>query len=134
MLGSLIAVLFGCVFVILGLWWWYSRRKFFKRAIMVSGIITGYKNYQDREGDGKETTMYHAIATFELDGEKREVVSLWSTSVKPKIGKPCQVGINPDDMNEARIYSKMEGFFNWILIGFGLLAIVLGIGSLTGKF
>lgn len=113
----------------IGLWGLWSDIKFFKTAIKIPGVITGYKE----KLSGAERIMYQTIATFEFDGKKREVIETrHASSYKPTLGKPCQVGINPYNIQEARIYSKMNLFFYVIFIALGLLMI--GIGVSVFKF
>ena len=118
----MIAILFGVVFVAIGLWKLYSRHKFFKKAIIIQGVITGYKSYRD---DG--TTMYTPIATFEFDGQKRECVDSFSSSWKPTIGKLCKIGVNPNNIEEARIYSTGETIFWWVWVGIAVISLLAGI-------
>ncbi|MBP5404036.1 MAG: DUF3592 domain-containing protein [Elusimicrobiaceae bacterium] len=131
---SLVCVLVGsgAGMFALGAWGFWSDRKFFKNAIIVPGTITGYR--ENFRGGDSDCTMYTKIATFEFDGQKREVVDMrHSSSYKPTIGSPCQIGVNPNDINEARIYSKTNLLFYWIFILVGLLMIVLGIAVFMGE-
>lgn len=114
----------------IGLWGLWSDIKFFKTAIKVPGVITGYK-----EKLGGEDIMYHRVATFEFDGQKREVIETrHASSYKPTLGKPCQVGVNPYNIQETRIYSKMNLFFYVLFIALGLLMIGIGFSVFMGKF
>ena len=138
MFGIIMTILLGIMFIAFGGWGVYSRRKFFKHAIMLPGTVTGFKTEQSFEHDKRrghrEVTMYYTVATFEFEGQKREVVSKWASSAKPQLGTPCQIGVHPQNIADARIYSKTEGVICWCILAGGIVAMLLVLGTLTGKF
>lgn len=105
----------------IGSWLWYSRTMFFRNAIMVPGTIVRYEKSIDRDRDSHETrTMYTPVVSYSFNGESREIKSnISSSDINPAdIGKPCQVGINPQNPYEVRIYSKWE-----FMLAIGLVVI-----------
>ena len=131
---KLIVILLGCMLLAAGFWKVYSRRQFLNQATIVPGIITGYKSYQGDTNNGQFVTMYYTVATFEFNGIKAEAISDGASSIEPKIGKPCQVYVNPNHIEEARIYFKSDIFLGWVLMGGGLVAVLLGIIIPTSKW
>lgn len=123
----MILILFGVLCLAIGFWGLHSRRKFFKHAIVVPGVICEYKSYQKRVPRGREVTMYQAVVSFEFDGQSRTLTDAWASSVKPQVGKQCQVGVNPNNVEDARIDSKGGTVFYWVFIGFGVIGLLMGI-------
>lgn len=116
-------------------WCLRSYRQFFREAIMVPGVITGYKSYQSKDTEtGNETTMYRTVVTFEFDNQTRTLTSHSASSIKPKMGKLVHVGVNPTDIQEARIYSKGTIVLLGFMMGLGLLTMGLGAAEVCGKF
>ena len=91
------------------------------RAIRVPGVVVDYASQPGSKGG----TVYAPIAAFEFDGEQRRVTGSIYSSGKPKMGKQCIVGVDPYDIEKARIYSK------WNYVFYGLF-LVIGIGLLIG--
>ncbi len=97
---------------------------FFQRAIKVPGVVSDYITSQGSKG----RTMYRAVVSFEFDGKTRTISSSLGKSWKPALGKQCQVGINPTNLNDARIYSRLP--MPWgFLIGFGLTFLLVGLSD-----
>jgi len=129
-IGLAIGLAVGFGLFALGCFFWIKHIRFFKRAIMLWGKVVDYESYEDSEG----TTMYHAVVGYEFDGENRTVVdNSVSSSWKPKIGKIRQVGVDPLNPQDARIYSKIP-IGPVISVGLGLLLLFLGLPSLIQRF
>ena len=127
-------ILFGCLFFIIGLFLLLSHRKFFKHAIILPGIITGHSSFEHTDSKGRQCTLYRKVISFEFDGQTRQFTNYRSaSSSKPKIGTSCKVGVNPNDIQDVRIYSTFSIIILWFMMASGLLFIVLGIGQLTAK-
>ena len=110
----------------------YDHIIFFKKAIRVPGTIVRYDSYEDtdRDDDGhtRTTTMYRKVVSYSFGGETREITSSFSSSRYDEntVGQTCEVGINPKNPYDARIYSKGEIILAVVLIGLGgILALVI---------
>ena len=122
--GNVGLFLVGVCFAGTGFAFWWRDRKFFKRAIMVRGVVSGIHERQDYDHErNKRQTMYSAIVTFEFDGQTRQVTDSSSSSWKPTLGKERWVGIDPQDIQNARVYSRFWQFFYLIFICLGLVMI-----------
>ncbi len=128
----MLAILFGVLLIGLGCFLWRRHKKFFKHAILVPGAISSYTTYESK-GEHGPTTMYTPIISFEFDGKPRTVAHPISSSSKPEIGKTYQVGVNPYNIEEARVYFKGEKTAMWILMAVGLGLLLLGIAGVCGK-
>lgn len=119
--------LVGMLFTGVGLLFWFRERNFFKRAIMVRGIVTGISESQSHDSDHKNQTMYSAIVTFEFDGQTRQVTEGSSSSWKPKLGTVRQVGVDPADIQNVRVYSRFILIMSagFILLGLSLMGAQL---------
>ena len=129
----MLAILFGILLMGLGCYLWRRHRKFFKHAILVPGAISSYTTYESKGEHGHKTTMYTPVISFEFDGKSRTVSYPISSSSKPEIGKAYQVGVNPYNIEEARVYSKGEIAAIWIVTAMGLILLFLGIAIVCGK-
>lgn len=129
--------MFGFIFpvILVGFGYYLLRRhyKFFKNAIRVCGTITSYKSYISRDRHGNSTTTYTPIISFEFDGQQRTVSHPVSSFIKPEIGKLCQVGVNPYNIEEVRVYSKLWLGITWGVFGIGLAGLALWIAFICGK-
>ena len=123
LIDSLICIGFGLAFLLVGFVGLYLQKQFFERAIKIVGQVTDYEESENREGK----PMYRSVVSYEFNGETRTIVSALRTPWKPKIGAPCQVGVDPINPQHARIYSKTSFLFFWLFIGFGVAFLLLGI-------
>lgn len=123
--------MFGFIFPVIlvgfGCYLFHRHRKFFKNAIRVPGTITSYTSSVSTDSHGHRSTTYTPIVSFEFDGKQRTVSHPISGPSKPEIGTPVQVGVNPYNIEEARVYSKLEVALIWGTMGLGLLLLVLWI-------
>ena len=124
MRGNLIFLAIGIVCLSIGLIGLCRHILFFQRAIKVPGRVSDYTTSRGSKGG----TVYHAVVSFEFDGELRKISSPVGKSWKPTIGKQCQVGIDPTNFSKARIYTRVP--MPWgFLIGFGLTFLLVGFSD-----
>jgi len=108
--------LIGCAFFAMGWFCSMSYYEFFRRAIILPGEVTSY---------AEERGMYRAIASYFVDGKAETVVSNFKSSGKPTIGKKCKVGLNPDNMQIARIQEGLWFFLIFAGIGLAMWGLML---------
>lgn len=123
----MLELIIGLVLFGIGEWCLYSHKKFFKNSIIVQGIVSSHEPYRTYDSDGHKTTMYKAVVSFSFEGETHKVTSKIASNIPPKIGKFCKVGVNPTDMQDVRIDETNEKIFDYILIGFGIFWIAMGL-------
>lgn len=71
-------------------------------------------------GEGKP--LYVPVVAFEFDGQSRQVTGTMGSSLKPKIGSVMKVGIDSQNINNARVFQRSSRALAW-----GLLAVGVGI-------
>ncbi len=120
-MDTFILAAFGLLFGGVGGWLLWSEWQFFRRAIRIPGVVVSYEERRGHKGE----RVYAPVAAFELDGERRQVTGSIYSSGKPKMGKQCVIGVDPYNLDKARIYSK----WNYIFSG---LFLIIGIGLLVG--
>lgn len=122
---------------------WFRERRFSKRAIIISGVVTGYREYEEERREDfyaeaekrgfkgiRETAkaqrrtkeMYAPVVQFEFDGQTRQVTGTTYSSSKPKIGAVMKVGIDPQNIEDARVMSKFSFGFVFFAVGVLILA------------
>ena len=112
---------------------------FFKTAIKVEGEVTAYKSKQiyNREMRCYEK-VYYPIISFTFDGEPREVTDTAYSSYTPLIGQRRQLGINPQNIQDVRVYSFEDELWNCIFMIAGLLFIfgggIVSVGAIVSFF
>jgi hypothetical protein len=131
-------VFFGLFFGGIPFLMWRKHVKFFKKAILVPGVvIDAIPNQSERtviSYKGKaytrrgRNTTYTPLVQYEFEGETREVQGNTYSSGLPKMGKQMMVGINPDDSRDVRLKESTWLFFLFMIIG--LVAFVSGFVSL----
>lgn len=97
-MSALVAALGGFAF-------WRDYR-FFKRAIIVCGVVRKFVPRRVYRYLGTRAVVYLPVVRFEFDGQSRRVTGTTYSSFKPKIGKPMKVGVNPQNIEDARVYQK----------------------------
>ena len=95
-----------------GFAFWRDYR-FFKRAIIVCGVVRKFVPRRVYRYLGTRAVVYLPVVRFEFDGQVRQVTGTVYSRFKPKIGKPMKVGVNPQNIEDARVYQKS----NLILTG-----------------
>ena len=131
--GILILGMVGLALTGGGAWLWHSRTNFFKQAIRVPGKVVRYSSYEERDEDSRHTkTMFSEVVSYSFNGETREITSNFSSSSydEANIGQIRQVGINPNNPYEARIYSKGEFVIAVVLMSVGGLLLLLVLKAL----
>ncbi len=123
---------------------WWGERRFFKRAIIIPGVVTDYKTRETRQerfrkeavsrgfkssggelislGSPRETPMYAPVVQFEFAGQIRQITGTVYSSSKPKMGAAVKVGVDPQNIEAARILSKFSFGVLFFVIGLLLLA------------
>lgn len=114
--------LIGCAFFAVGWFCSMSYYEFFRRAIIVPGEVTSRTN---------EGGMYGAIVSYVIDGKVETVTSNFRSNKKPIIGTKCKVGLNPDNMQIARIREGLWFFLIFAGVGLALWGAVFVI-SMNG--
>lgn len=84
----------------------WNKYRFFKRAIIVPGVVRDFESRRFREYFGFPIFIYWPVIQFEFDGQVRQVTGTVYSRFKPKIGKPMKVGVNPQNIEDARVYQK----------------------------
>lgn len=127
---------------------WLRERRFFKRAIIVSGVVTDYKKLEPRQerfrkqavshgfqtsgeevvslgARREEPPMYAPVVQFEFDGQTRRITGTVYSSSKPKMGAVVKVGVDPQNIEDARLRSEFP--FGLIFFVAGLLLLVVAV-------
>ena len=110
----------GLLFIAVGGYGFFRQRCFFKRAIMLRAVVVewercGYK------------ALWAPVAKFEFDGQIRRVSGTYYSNRPPKIGSQIWVGVNPDNIQEARIKQNGETVLYAALLLSGALIILFSI-------
>ena len=102
----------------------YQYIMFFRKTIIVPGVIVRYDEHKEKTGDTQ--IMYAPVVSFSFQGQTREITSEYSSSSPSKnIGEICKVGINPNTQ-EARIYSVGNTWlFSLAFIFGGIISFVV---------
>ena len=97
----------------MGLW---GHWQFSKRALRMSGVIVSYKAERH-----KGYILYETVAEFEFDGKKWQAAE--SIFLKPKIGAPCIVEVDPEDIKNASICSTGKFVYFSVYLGIGIFIV-----------
>lgn len=142
----------GALFAAVGGFAFWKEYRFFKRAIIVHGIITGgserdeekWKNFRDRARSngmnvpenrprsGGGEAVYAPVVQFEFDGKTRQVTGTTYSSVKPKMGKIMKVGIDPQNINDARVYQTSGLVLTAVMAVLGIVLLIIVVHSHIG--
>lgn len=120
--------IFGIICVFLGGYWLISDWLFFRRAIRIPGVVVAYdeKEGYARKPGAERPPLYAPIVMFELDGEARKITgTTYSPSKSPQLGMRCTVGIDPRNIDNARIYFRK----NFVI---AIVFFVIGCAMLMG--
>lgn len=127
----MLTFLVGVIAFVTGFVLMRKNNNFFKTAIKVEGKVTAYKSKQiyNREMRCYEK-VYYPIISFTFDGEPMEVIDDNYSSYTPLIGQRRQVGINPQNIQDVRVYSFEDQLWNGIFMLAGLF-FIFGGGVVT---
>ncbi len=110
----------GLLFIAVGGYGLFGQWHFFKRAIMVRGTIVRWAL-----SGGK--ALWTPVAEFEFDGQRRRVSGTLLSHRPGKTGSLVWVGVNPDNMQEARIKQNGETILYAAAVLSGALIILFSI-------
>ena len=116
----------------IGLFWFgFSLRKkdvtFFKTAIKVEGKVTACRPKTIYNSSShRYETVYYPIITYTYNDETFEVTDSADSPYKPLMGQRRQVGINPQNPRDVRVYSGEGELWSWICMLAGILLIFFG--------
>ena len=146
-IGALFAAVGGIAF--------WKEYQFFKRAIIVRGVVTGvserneekWKNFRDRAHSngmnvpenrprsGGREAVYAPVVQFEFDGQVRQVTGTTYSSFKPKTGTPMKVGIDPQNIEDARLYQISGLILTAVMAVLGIILLIITVYlHLTGTY
>lgn len=116
----------------------YRENRFFRRAIIVNGVVTSYESKEIKTNaaySSTSKTVSAPVVQFEFDGEQRYVTGRSFSATKPQTGTVMQVGIDPQNIYDARLYSKagyrLASLFLWLG---GLLLLAAVVMRLKGAY
>ena len=113
----------GALFAAVGGVSFWKEYRFFKRAIIVPGVVTDYELHR---GD---RNMYSPVVRFEFDGQSRRVTGTTYSSFKPKTGTPMKVGVNPQNIEDARVYQKSGLILTAVTAVLGIVLLIIAVHS-----
>lgn len=123
LLGSVIVVVIGVVFLFIGMT--------MRNSMAVSDPATTQGHVVDVEkvttSDGTE---YKATYEYTVDGQTFEVPSGLSSSSRPNIGSTKEITYSTTDPEVAQVTGGMEGMFPWVFVGAGAFAGLMGLWQL----
>lgn len=92
----------------------YSHITFFKNAIIVPGTVEYRNAYQESASDSETMiTKYQDIVSYSFNGETYKIINNSPANVKI-----YQVGVNPNNPYQARIYSKEDFVITIVITAF----------------
>lgn len=115
-MGAFVAALGGFSF-------WRDYR-FFKRAIIVPGVVRKFVPRRVYGYLGARAVLYLPVVRFEFDGQVRQVTGTVYSRFKPKIGKPMKVGVNPQNIKDVRIYKKSNLILTGTIAVLGTIVLI----------
>ena len=120
-MSALVAALGGFAF-------WRDYR-FFKRAIIVCGVVRKFVPRRVYRYLGTRAVVYLPVVRFEFDGQVRQVTGTVYSRFKPKIGKPMKVGVNPQNIEDARVYQKSGLILTAVTAVLGIVLLIIAVHS-----
>lgn len=115
-MGAFVAAFGGFAF-------WRDYR-FFKRAIIVCGVVRKCVPRRVYRYLGARAVLYLPVVRFEFDGQVRQVTGTVYSRFKPKIGKPMKVGVNPQNIKDVRIYQKSSLILTGTIAVLGTIVLI----------
>lgn len=115
----------GALFAVVGGVSFWKEYRFFKRAIIVRGVVTGVSG----RIPGSREAVYAPVVRFEFDGQSRRVTGTTYSSFKPKTGTPMKVGVNPQNIEDARVYQKSGLILTAVTAVLGIVLLIIAVNS-----
>lgn len=117
---KLMLIFVGLLFMAVGGYAFSRERLFFKRALMVRGVVVDWT-------EKKHERLWTPIVQFEFDGQIRRVSGTFYSNRPPKKGSVMWVGINPRNTEDVRIKQKGADFLCIFTLLAGAATTLLGI-------
>ncbi len=115
----LVLWLMGCAFFGVGFLGFMYFYEFFRQAIVVPGHVTSYETRRGSKGG----TSYVEVVSYEFDGQTHTVTGTVGMPFKPNMGTLRQIGIDPKNIQKARV---RNGTWFWLIFaGVGMLLWML---------
>lgn len=102
----------------------WNKYRFFKRAIIVPGVVRDFESRRFREYFGFPIFIYWPVVQFEFDGQTRQVTGSGYSYFKPILGKPMQVGIDPQNIANVRVYKRTALIFDGVIAILGTIFLI----------
>ena len=112
----------GIILFLLGFFARKRDKNFFATAIKVWGEVVAYSSrlVDNPHKDGpRYIKMYYPIVRFYFDNETREVTGDYGSEFPPIVGHRKQVGINPENIADVRVYSGESELWDWLFMLLG---------------
>lgn len=122
LLGGMIGVGLGAVFVVLGYW----MTPGYDDEIRIDGQVIDV-----RVGENEGRAVYSPVYAYTVDGTDYEFISSVSSSSRPTIGESVQIAYSAREPRNAYRADGIDGNFHNIFLGVGALIVVLAFGSLV---
>lgn len=114
----------GALFAALGGFSFWRDYRFFKRAIIVPGVVRKFVPRRVYGYLGTRAILYLPVVRFEFDGQVHQVTGTVYSRFKPKIGKPMKVGVNPQNIKDVRIYKKSNLILTGTIAVLGTIVLI----------
>lgn len=124
-------IVIGLVLFVLGFVCRKRDKNFFANAIKVWGEVTAYRSALVRNhqrGGPYYKKEYYPIVRYYFNDQFHEVTGTYGSDTPPIIGHRKQVGINPENIEDVRVYSGDSELVDWISMLIGGLLILAGGG------
>lgn len=117
----------GFIFIIAGIFWAVSGRRFVQSAVEVSAVISEIESYRDSDGD----TEHRVYVSFSYGGQRYEDVRLNEYSSGMYEGKEIKVMLDPD--NPRKLMTNLGLYIGpTVFIGMGAIFACAGVIPLIG--
>ena len=117
----------GFIFIIVGIIWLVSGRKFVQSAVKVSAVISEIESYRDSD----ENVNYRVYVNYSYGGQRYEDIRLNEYSSSMYEGKEIQVMLDPD--NPKKLMTNLGLYIGpAVFIGMGAIFTSAGVISLVG--
>ncbi|MGA0840785.1 MAG: DUF3592 domain-containing protein [Pseudomonadales bacterium] len=122
LLGGVIGIGFGAVFMILGQW----MAPGYDDEVLVEGRIIDV-----RSGESEGGAVYSPVYSYAVDGTQHEFISSIRSSSRPTIGESVTIAYSAREPRNAYRADGIEGHFHTIFFGTGALIALLAFFSLV---